>query len=166
MIRELFVSVLWNFKYQATVQPWRCQNVSLTPHLTSPTTFDCMFCLTTKKISTHRIVGPCGGVHGDRVPSQRVSNAEIVFISWRHNPRFGAVLHLLRSPSTHGNIIRVTGPLCGEFTDDRWIPQTKAIDAELWCFFHLRLNIRLRKQSRGRWVETPLRSLWRHCNGQ
>ena len=30
--------------------------------------------------------------------------------------------------------IRVTGPLCGEFTGHRWIPHTKASDAELWCF--------------------------------
>ena len=29
---------------------------------------------------------------------------------------------------------RVTGPLCGEFTGPRWIPLTKASDAELWCF--------------------------------
>ena len=28
---------------------------------------------------------------------------------------------------------RVTGHLCGEFTSDRWIPRTKASDAELWC---------------------------------
>ena len=32
------------------------------------------------------------------------------------------------------NIFRVTGPLCGEFTGHRWIPLTKASDAELWCF--------------------------------
>ena len=25
-------------------------------------------------------------------------------------------------------------PLCGEFTGHRWIPSTKANDAELWCF--------------------------------
>ena len=30
--------------------------------------------------------------------------------------------------------IRVTGPLCGEFTGDRWIPLTKVSDAELWFF--------------------------------
>ena len=33
-----------------------------------------------------------------------------------------------------GNIFRITGPLCGEFTGHRWIPLTKASDAELWCF--------------------------------
>ena len=36
--------------------------------------------------------------------------------------------------SSYGNIFRVTGPLCGEFTGNRWIPLTKASDAELWCF--------------------------------
>ena len=29
---------------------------------------------------------------------------------------------------------RVTGHLCGEFTGPRWIPRTKACDAELWSF--------------------------------
>ena len=36
--------------------------------------------------------------------------------------------------SSNGNIFRVTGHLCGEFTGPRWIPHTKASDAELWCF--------------------------------
>ena len=36
--------------------------------------------------------------------------------------------------SLNGNIFGVTGPLCGEFTDHRSIPLTKASDAELWCF--------------------------------
>ena len=36
--------------------------------------------------------------------------------------------------SWNGNIFRVTGPLCGEFTGHRWIPHTKASDAEPWCF--------------------------------
>ena len=36
--------------------------------------------------------------------------------------------------SSNGNIFRVTGHLCGEFTGHRWIPLTKASNAELWCF--------------------------------
>ena len=36
--------------------------------------------------------------------------------------------------SLNGNIFRVSGPLWGELTGDRWIPLTKASDAELWCF--------------------------------
>ena len=36
--------------------------------------------------------------------------------------------------SSNGNIVRVTGPLCGESTSHQWIPLTQASDAELWCF--------------------------------
>ena len=36
--------------------------------------------------------------------------------------------------SSNGNIFRVTGHLCGEFTGPRWIPRKKTSDAELWCF--------------------------------
>ena len=39
--------------------------------------------------------------------------------------------------SSKGNIFRVTTPLCGESTRHRWIPLTKASDAELWCFFFI-----------------------------
>ena len=35
--------------------------------------------------------------------------------------------------SSNGNIFRVTGHLCGEFTGPRWIPRTKASDPEVWC---------------------------------
>ena len=34
----------------------------------------------------------------------------------------------------NGNIFRVTGHLCGEFTDHRWIPRTKASDAGALMF--------------------------------
>ena len=36
--------------------------------------------------------------------------------------------------SSNENIFSVTGHLCGKFTGHRWIPLTKASDAELWCF--------------------------------
>ena len=65
--------------------------------------------------------------------------------------------------SSNGNIFRVTGHLCGEFTGPRWFPRTKASDAELG-FFYLRLNKRLSKQSWGWWFETLSCSLWRHCD--
>ena len=42
--------------------------------------------------------------------------------------------HAVMMTSSNGNIIRVTGPLCGEFTGHRWIPLTKTSDAELWYF--------------------------------
>ena len=68
--------------------------------------------------------------------------------------------------SSNGNIFRVTGPLCGEFTGHRWIPLTKASGAEL-CFFLWFASelLWLSKQSSGWWFETPSPSLWRHRNG-
>ena len=36
--------------------------------------------------------------------------------------------------SSNGNIFRVTSHLCVEFTDNRWIPRTKASAAEPWNF--------------------------------
>ena len=65
--------------------------------------------------------------------------------------------------SSNGNIFRITGPLCGEYIGHRWIPLTKASDAELWCFLWS-ASERLSKQLERRWFETPPRSLWRHCN--
>ena len=46
----------------------------------------------------------------------------------------------------------------------RWLPRTKASDAELWFFFDLHLNKRLSKQWGGWWFETPSRPWWRLCN--
>ena len=66
--------------------------------------------------------------------------------------------------SSNGNIFRVTGHLCGEFTGHRWIPRTKASDAELWCFLWSAPDKRLSKQWWGWCFETPSRPLWRHCN--
>ena len=40
----------------------------------------------------------------------------------------------IKMTSSNGNLVRVTGPLRGEFTGNRWIPLTKASDVELWCF--------------------------------
>ena len=50
----------------------------------------------------------------------------------RANPFFMITLCLMTS--SNGNIFRVTGPLCGEFTGHRWIPCTNISDAELWFF--------------------------------
>ena len=62
--------------------------------------------------------------------------------------------------SSNGNIIRVTGLLCGEFTGHRWIPSQIPVTRSFDVFFDLRLNKLLSKQSRRWWFEMPLRSLW------
>ena len=51
-------------------------------------------------------------------------------------------------------------PVTGGFPSQR--PVTQSYDV----FLDLRLNKRLSKQSRWRWFETSLRSLWCHCNGK
>ena len=51
--------------------------------------------------------------------------------------------------SSNRNIFLPTGPLCGESNGHRWIPITKASDAELWCFFRSTPEGRLSKQSLG-----------------
>ena len=66
--------------------------------------------------------------------------------------------------SSNGNIIRVTGPLCGEFTGHRWSSCTKAVMWSFDVFFDLRLNKHFSKQSWGWRFEMPSRSLWRCCN--
>ena len=66
---------------------------------------------------------------------------------------------LFMMTSSNGNIFRVTGHLCGEFTP-RQRPMTRSFDA----FFVLCLIQRLSKQSWGWWFETLPRPLWRHRN--
>ena len=71
---------------------------------------------------------------------------------------------LVCMPYSHdgnGNIVRVTGHLCGEFTGAQKGQWRRALPG---VFVDERLNMRLRKQSWGWWFETPSRQLWRHCN--
>ena len=67
--------------------------------------------------------------------------------------------------SSNGNIFRVTGPLCGEFTGPGEFLAQRPVTWSFDVFFDLRLNKRLSKQSWGWWFETLSRPLWRHCNG-
>ena len=66
--------------------------------------------------------------------------------------------------SSNGNIFRVTGPLCGEFTGPGEFPTQKPVTWSFDVFFDLHLNKRLSKQPWGWWFETPSWSLWRQCN--
>ena len=73
--------------------------------------------------------------------------------SYRHD---GVVIWILMMTSSNGNFFRVTDR-------DRWIPRTKASDADaLMFFFYMRPNKWLRKQWQGGWLETPLRPLWHY----
>ena len=75
---------------------------------------------------------------------------------------FSSLTHMMTS--SNGNIFRVTGPLCGEFTSPGKFPTQRPVTRSFDVFFDLRLNKRLSKQPWGWWFETPSRSLWRHRN--
>ena len=66
--------------------------------------------------------------------------------------------------SSNGNIFRVTGPLCGEFTGPGEFLTQGPVTRRFDVFFDLRLNKRLSKQPSGWWFEPPSWSLWRQCN--
>ena len=66
--------------------------------------------------------------------------------------------------SSNGNIFRVTGHMCGEFTGPGEFPAQRPVTRSFDVFSDLRLNTPLSKQSWGWWFETPSRPLWRHCN--
>ena len=66
--------------------------------------------------------------------------------------------------SSNGNIFRVTGPLCGEFTGPGEFPAQRPVTRSFDVLFDLRPNKRSSKQPWGWWFETLSWSLWRHCN--
>ena len=104
-------------------------------------------------------------------------------IKWKHFPRYWpfvwgihwspvnsphkgqwhkALRFSLMMMSSNGNIFRITGSLCGEFTGHRWIPLTKASDAKLLCFHWSSIEKTIETPV----IETPLCSLWHQCNGR
>ena len=56
---------------------------------------------------------------------------------------------LLMMTSSNGNIFRVTGPLCGEFTGPGEFHAQRPVKRSFDVFFDLRLNKKLSKQPRG-----------------
>ena len=62
--------------------------------------------------------------------------------------------------SSNGNIFRVTGHLCGEFTGPGEFPTQRPVTRSFDVFFDLRLNTRLNKQPWGWWFEALFWSLW------
>ena len=78
--------------------------------------------------------------------------------------RSNIVRYYIMMTSSNGNIFRVTGPLCGEFTGPGEFPTQRPVTRSFDVFLDLRLNKRLSKQPRGWWFKTQSWSLWRHCN--
>ena len=86
----------------------------------------------------------------------------MLWVSCSQSP--ATILYRNMMTSSNGNIFRVTGHLCGEFTGPGEFPAQRPVTRSFDAFFDLRLNKRLSKQSWGWWFETLSRPLWRHRN--
>ena len=138
-----FVVVIhWlNFPYPSGLLHWHCGNLTIAPvpakqpwwiWINTSYKFIMNDCITTTKQSTTK---PYAYFLGYTVGQTWYSGRHP--ISRTHGQAMGISLvtwwchHMMTS--SNGSIFRVTGHLCGEFTGPRWIPHTKASDAELWC---------------------------------
>ena len=72
---------------------------------------------------------------------------------------------LIMITTWNGDIFRVTGPLCGEFTGPGEFPTQRPVTRSFDVIFDLSPNKRLSKQPWSWWFETSSWSLWRQCNG-
>ena len=87
---------------------------------------------------SHKLLTLCWGGWGEVGFGESVESIKCWEIGPTPAPSFSS--HSSYQPgqitmtSSNGNIFRATGPLCGDFTGHRWIPLTKATDAEFWCF--------------------------------
>ena len=82
---------------------------------------------------------------------------------WNGGCPLVSIVVLFMMTSSNGDIFRVTGLLCGEFTHPRWFLSQRLVARSFDVFFDLCLNKRLSKQSKRRWSGTPASSLWCHC---
>ena len=97
---------------------------------------------------------------GTFIPCSTVwQQTEILVVEFATVANRTAAIWSVMLTSSNGSIFRVTGPLWGESTGDRWIPRAKASDASFDVFYELRLIKRLSKQSRRWWFETSSRPL-------
>ena len=99
-----------------------------------------------------------GWAHTRMIPE---SSAAYVCRSW-YLTRWSHAQFMMTS--SNGNIFRVTGPLCGEFTGPGEFPTQRPVTRSFDVFFDLRLNKLLSKQWWGWWFETLSWSLWRQCD--
>ena len=86
-----------------------------------------------------------------------------LFIHWWEETRLFLVVRFMMT-SSNGSIFCVIDLCAGNSTVTGEFPSRRPVTRSFDVFFDLRLNKRLSKQSRRRWLETTSRSLWRHCN--
>ena len=163
------------FPYPSGLLHWHCGNLTIASvpakqpwwiWINTSYEFIMNDCITTTKQSTTK---PCH-ISWDVLYIYEAS-WEITLIAKRFPGagQFKVLQHyviLYMRTSSNGNIFRVTGPLCGEFTGPGEFPTQRPVTQSFDVFFDLRLNKRLGKQPSGWWFEPPSCSLWRHRNGR
>ena len=87
-----------------------------------------------------------------------------IIILWARHSIVDLWTHLwaIIMTSSNGDIFRVTGLLCLEFTSPGEFPTQRPVTQSFDVFFDLCLNKRLSEQSWGWWFEMPSCPLWRH----
>ena len=94
-----------------------------------------------------------------------INEVRTILVSMSPDGSMIFIFDLCMMTSSNGNIFRITGPLCGEYTGPGDFPTQRPVTRSFGVFFDLRLNKRLSKQPWGWWFETPSWSLSSHCNG-
>ena len=80
---------------------------------------------------------------------KKISWVILMNLSWHLKETKHIKLHRTMITSSNGNIFRVTGSLCGEFTGPGEFPAQRPVTRSFDVFFDLRLNKILRKQPWG-----------------
>ena len=105
-----------------------------------------------------------GGLHGGPLWPTAYNADKAAELGAEEAVRLSGATYVDMMTSSNGNIFRVTGPLCGEFTGPGEFPAQRPVTRSLDVSFDLRLNTWLSKQPWGWWFETLSWSLWRQCN--
>ena len=122
--------------------------------------------LTISHLDEIRPRGISSGRHSVQITLSRWFRVALYVIRMTYYIEHKSSERLTMMTSSNGNIFRVTGPLCGEFTGPGEFPTQRPVTRSFDVFFDMRLNKRLSKQPWGWWFETLSWSLWRHCNAE
>ena len=95
----------------------------------------CQFCVIFKNmISTHECICITKMILPKWHSCDRIWHCLIMYIFHNAHLDNSSMQPMFIMTSSKGNIFRITGALWGESTGHRWIPLTKASDADLRCF--------------------------------
>ena len=112
----------------------------------------------------HNVLGPSHNLTAVVCPGIEIIQGDscVAFYDFSTRACKFAKCSQIMMTSSNGNIFRVTGHLCGEFTGE--FSAQRPVARSFGVFFDLILNKRLSKQTWGWWFETSPRPWWHQCN--